>query len=125
MVLPGKIRQGAPGISDREEVFSRLLFPEVFRNKVIKILHKREGLDRAPRFRGDDKERPAKVEPFGVAEDGPRVRAVQDGEVEEAVSRAEDLPENLGCEAGAPHSEEEGEIEAIGTDTLNDGRDLR
>ena len=102
MVPPGEIRQRAPGIGDREEMFSRLLLPELIRNEVIKIFHEGEGLDRPARFRGDDKERPAEVEAFGEGQDRPRVRAVQDGEVEEAVGRAEDLPENLGREAGPP-----------------------
>ncbi len=65
-----------------------------------------------------------KVEAFGEGQDRPRVRAVQDGKVEEAVGRAEDLPEDLGREAGAPHPEQKGEVETVGADSLDDGRDL-
>ena len=124
MVLPGQIRKRASRIGDREELFPRLLLPEFLRHKVIKILHKREGLDRSARLRGNDEERPAEVKAVGVGKDCPRVRAVQDGKVEKALSRAEDLAEDLGRKAGAPHPEEEGEVETVGPHLFDDIRDL-
>ena len=44
------------------------------------------------------------VEALGAGENRPRVRAVQDGEIEEAVGRAEDLPEHLRARGWSPPS---------------------
>ena len=60
------------------------------------------------------------VEALGAVEDRPGVGAVEDGEVEEAVCRPEDLPEDLGREAGAAHPHQEGEVEAVGPDGVDE-----
>ena len=62
-VLPGEIRQRASGIGDRDEMAPRLFAPSFSATRLIKIPHEGEGLHRPARFRGDDEERPAQIEP--------------------------------------------------------------
>ena len=65
--------------------------------------HERIGLGRRPGLRGDEDERPQRVEVVQGRGDEGRVGRVEDAQLQIALDRAERPAEDVGCEAAAAH----------------------
>jgi hypothetical protein len=107
-----ELLQRRAGIGDRDETVASLAAPP---EEVVV----RAGLERRPRFRGDDKERPGEVERIGEPPDRLRMRCVEHVETR----GAEPAPEHLGRERRAPHPEEHHVVD-LGGDAAGELRDL-
>ncbi|OPY93543.1 MAG: hypothetical protein A4E73_00015 [Syntrophaceae bacterium PtaU1.Bin231] len=93
--------------------------------EAVEILQEGESLDGAAGLRGDDVERPFRIEPLGEGKDRAGVGAVEDMEVEEAFPHPEDPAEDLGREAGAAHAQEKAIRETLFLQTFREGTDRR
>ena len=117
-VLAGEALEARAGVGDRDEVGAAGI-------ERVEVREQRQRLDRAARLRGDDEQRPPRVDRASHGGDRLGVGRVEHVQAHGAGERVKASPEHLRGQRGAAHAEQHGVAQAVGGDLLGERVEVR